>query len=848
MAGFTFVGRDAWIASFRELLARPKGELLLVTGAEATGKSHLLRRLRREAEGARSHLVQLTDLSFPPDADLRLHSVIANLAIGGRTQGGQEAEGEPAADILPNAAEFFDALITEDRRPPREKLLRVFSAASAHLRAESRLVLLLDLGRAGGEEAFPIEFLARRLPEKIKLVLAAREAPSTAGLDNVTVVSELAPLSEAEVGKLLEFHLSKPAVNETLTSAAFRKFGGHPLATDLAAKLAASAGDLTEALATLPSDPGALCRELLKRLDADRRRFADCLARVPSGVDIASLRALTGFSDSDLRRLLRSDEIRNIVVTQRTARGPQARLFHELLTDQVLAAAPDEGPAGRAFHQRAAAFFLGIVQQDSRHVDALSAHAYHLRLSADQRQFIRDFPKTYKAKHTFRLFRHLADEYTRLIQYCDELGETSINRPACIANLGRVYQELGQNDDALRCHREALELYEKAHDDAGTAEQLAHLASVLQASGQFAEALEHLHRAAKLDEAAANQAALAADYNSLGILCQQLSRPDEALGHHQRALALHQELGNDVGVANQLANLAAIHRARGDPQAARECYQKAWVIDSRTNSTLAQVADLCNLGLVFQDLGDMEKASTCLQQAIELDRTAADREAEAAHLRILASMHQKLGRHDEALGALQQALDIDRSIGNSSGEANGLIALANGYRASGELALARDLLQRALLFGSKMGNADAESAAQRGLENIERLLRGESVEPEAEPKPQPTPSPAVQREPAGEEFWSNLQIVDDGAAEGIALEPEPAAAGLAPATARAAAGAGADEPATSLLELASEVDDTLRRERDQALRRVAELEAELKAYKQIVENLQKILGQASRSD
>jgi hypothetical protein len=43
------------------------------------------------------------------------------------------------------------------------------------------------------------------------------------------------------------------------------------------------------------------------------------------------------------------------------------------------------------------------------------------------------------------------------------------------------------------------------------------------------------------------------------------------------------------------------------------------------------------------------------------------------------------------------------------------------------------------------------------------------------------------------------------------------------------------------------VGDSLRRERDQALRRVAELEAEVKTYKAIVENLQKVLGQASRS-
>jgi tetratricopeptide (TPR) repeat protein len=834
LAGFTFVGRDAWITSFRELIARPRGELLLVAGAEGTGKSHLLRRLRREAEAQGRHVVQFSDLSFLPDADLRLYSIISALAVG--SQAAREGEAHPPTELLPNSREFLESLMTEDRRPPREKLLRVFSVASGHLGPDSRLLLLLDLGRAEGADVFPVEFLARRLPDKIKLVVATRQAPATEGLENVSTISGLPALSEGDVGRLLEFHLPKPAVSAALVSAAHRKFGGRPMLTDIAAKLAAG-GNPAEAIASLPADPAALCQELLRRLDPNQRRLADCLARVPSGVDIASLRALTDFSDADLRRLLRSDEVRNVLITQRTARGPQASLFHDLLTDQLLAEAPDGSPDARAFHQRAAAFFLGVVQDDPHHVAALSAHAHHLRLSGDKRQFIEDFPKTYKAKHTFRLFHHLADEYTRLIRYCDELGESAISRPACLANLGRVHQELGANDDALRAHREALTLYQQADDLAGTAEQLASIAAILQAMGQLDEALDHLQRAAQLDEGAQNQAALAADFNALGILCQQMNRLDEATGHHQRALALHEELKNEVGVANQLANLAAIHRKRGDLAAARDCYQKAWMIDTRTLATLAQIADLCNLGLVFQELGDMVKAVTCFQQAIELDRSTAEREAEAAHTRTLASMYQKLGQHDEATRLLQQAIELDRSLGHTAGEAAGLLALGNAYRAAGDLASARDFLQRAVLFCSKTGDPEAQAAAQRTLELVQRQLRGETVEDE-EPEPQaPSPAGPIQREPASEEVWSNLQIVDDVGAGEIAFAPDEPAPAHGPKT---------DDSASTLLELNSEVNDTLRRERDQALRRVAELEAELKAYKQIVGNLQKVLGQAAR--
>ncbi|MFP4057353.1 MAG: tetratricopeptide repeat protein [Candidatus Brocadiia bacterium] len=815
MAGFTFVGRERLIARFGEFLARPRGELLVVTGAEGSGKSHLLRRLRREADAAGRHFVGLNDVGFLPDADLRLYSIVASLAVG------QEGAGEEGGLALPQLREFLQTLMTEDRREPQEKLLRVFSAAAARLGEDARLVLLADLGPAEPEAGFPLDFLARRLPERAKLVVAGREvSAAVASLDNATVVSELPSLGEGDVGKLLEFHLPSGAVDGALTMAAVRRFGGQPMLTDLAAKLVVEAEGRAEALRALPPDAGELCRALIEGLDDSQRALALCLARVPSGVDIESLRSLTDFSDADLRRLLRSDAIRNIVITQRTPRGPRAHLFHRLFVEQLLADVPEDSEEARAFHKRAAAFFLGVVERDPLNVDALSAHAYHLRLSGDKRQFLKDFPRTYKVKHSLRLFARLADEYNRLIQYTDELGEAAIHRSACLANLGRVHEELGQNDDALRCYRQALEGYQHNDDTAGTAEQYANIASALQAKGRLQEAHEHLQKAIGLDRQTDNKGALAADLNNLGILCQQLDRHDEALHHHQQALELHQEVGNDVGVANQLANIAAIHRTRGDLEAARDAYQRAWQIDNRTQSRIAEIADLRNLGLVFQDLDDMEKAITCFQQAIELDRAVADREGEASHLRTLAAMHARLGNSDQAIPLLQQATEIDRSIGNPQGEAEGLLGLANAHRLQGALGEARAALERAGELAASCGNEEVGAAVGEALGKVERQERGESVEEEQEAPPQKEAAQQqhFQREAADADLWANLQLVDE----------EQAAA----------------QPAAEARAAPSDSDDveSLRRERDAALRRVAQLEAELQEVKKVLDSLRKIMG------
>lgn len=822
MAGFTFVGRESELAAFRELVERPEGELLLITGPQGGGKSHLLRRLRREAEAMGRHFVLFGELDSLPDADLRHYSIIISLMRIHRS--GRLYDGIPSGTrLFVKSGEFLDSLLSDERRPPCERLLRGLSVTAETLDPEARLLVLLDLGRLDDPDAFPVEFYARHLPGRIKLVVAKPSAPAgLAELDGVTVLPPLPPLTEAEAAQVFEFHLSEEASSAELGAAAWKASGGLALSVDVAAKIAASAADPAHEVASLPAGPGPLCRSLVESLDDAQRDLAACVARVPLGVGIGLLRALTDLPDSKLSQIIRSDGMRNVLITQRAPDGVHARIFHEAFAEAVLAAVPDDPARTRAFHKRTAAFFLGMVEQDPTHLEALSAHAHHLRLSEDKRQFIADFAKTYKAKHSFHLLPHLAEEYERLIRFCDELGESGINLPACLANLGRVRQELDQYERAIERYREALELYEEQNDTAGAAEQYANLASAHQALGQMNEAIEELEEAAKLDEQAGNQAGLAADWNNLGILCQQLGQPERALQYHQRALGLHEGLNSDIGRANQLANMAAIHRQLGNLDEARDCYQRAWRLDARVSPTPAQVADLCNLGLVFDDLGEIDKAISCYEQAIELDRMTADRDSEAEHLRTVATLVHKRGQHDEAIKTLHQALQIHRALGSRSGEIGDLLVLGDVCRDADDLPLARDMFEEAARLCAEIGDEEAGGKARRALEETRRQLAGDGP-----PDGAGEPTPATE----------SLSPVATAGAEPTEDTPsEPAAATPSDP---AAEGEGAEPPPP---------DQASSEALDEALRRVAELETQLKDHKQAVERFRNANGEEPPSE
>jgi len=313
--------------------------MLIVGGPEGSGKSLLLSRLRAEAEAQGRHFVQLNRLAHLPDADVRLYSILSSMAFAhGESRGGPGAK----ALLVPN---------TGSRRTPREKLLGVFSVASSHLPPEARLVLLLDLGRVEGEEAFPLEFLARRLPEKIKVIVAVPRVPEWAGaIDQVVAIEALPPLSDGEVAALLKAHCPSLAEERGLAGTVVERYGGLALGCDLAVKLMAGG----TRLADLPAEPAGLCGALLESLSLEQRRLVECVALIPSGVDIGLLRSVSGFSDGELRAMLGSEGVRNSVLILRGAWGPEAHLFHEMLADRILAS----GEPAAEFHKQVASYFL----------------------------------------------------------------------------------------------------------------------------------------------------------------------------------------------------------------------------------------------------------------------------------------------------------------------------------------------------------------------------------------------------------------------------------------------------------------------------------------------------------
>jgi CHAT domain-containing protein len=264
------------------------------------------------------------------------------------------------------------------------------------------------------------------------------------------------------------------------------------------------------------------------------------------------------------------------------------------------------------------------------------------------------------------------------------------------AQIGFLYDELEQHQNAIVNYTQSLPLYRVAGDKAGEASSLFHLGLIQGRLGEKQQALDIFKQAFALYHAAGDAkgegAALASTANVLVVLGDS----DEALIYYKKALDIFHSIGFQEGEALALMAIGAHYNLEGQTAKARENVEQGLAVSRAARFRGGEAAALVALGLLHSYLLDIQKALEYFEQALPIVRAEHDRAAEAATLDGLCATHISFRDYEKGFEYCGQALVLIRANGDRATEAEILKHIAIGERNRGNLAAAQIAIESAI--------------------------------------------------------------------------------------------------------------------------------------------------------
>ena len=301
-----------------------------------------------------------------------------------------------------------------------------------------------------------------------------------------------------------------------------------------------------------------------------------------------------------------------------------------------------------------------------------------------------------------------------------------------LTRLGQLQRLNGKLADAVRAHRDALDVARKMEEPLIIGEAHYHLGRTLRDTRQYVEAEKQLRAAEEvLEQAAEGRAATleANVHNALGRVAHDLGRLADAEKHLQRAVDLRRKQSQPVALADALHDLGNLYRAAGSYEEALAYHEQALSLLEATSHRLNVAQIHLSVGALHFARRDYATAESVLRQ---IDMPFL-RETGNLHLQALimvsvgnALLYQE--RYQEAARVLRESVSLWQDLEDGLELGNAVGSLGEALAGLGEKEEAAAKFTQALVLlrrfpeSAKAGRLRALFASE--LEKVEGQAAG----------------------------------------------------------------------------------------------------------------------------
>jgi len=364
---------------------------------------------------------------------------------------------------------------------------------------------------------------------------------------------------------------------------------------------------------------------------------------------------------------------------------------------------------------------LARFEAERPHLDAARLWAAaHAGSARGDRLLVADSVATNKTGFLrYDLGREMMPQTLRALAAARRLGDRR-SEGLILNQLGHLYLNLGDVDQAIVYHRQQLDLVRSDGDRSGEVRALNGLAIAYTQLGQLRRAIETNKQHLALVRAMGNPRGEAMARCNLGLAHLYLGEPERALSYLEPALAAVRELGDQYGESVILNNIGVAHLAVGDARRAAEDGEQALDLACVMGDKFLEAEVLSDTSPAMVALGQTETGIRYCDRALAIAREIQAHQVEAKALLALGRTHAATADFGRAQAAFEEALAILLSIGDRYGQAECSWQLGQTLLGQ-DPARAMDLLRAAVSYQRDIGHAQAAEHAVM----LDRLVAGE---------------------------------------------------------------------------------------------------------------------------
>ncbi len=318
------------------------------------------------------------------------------------------------------------------------------------------------------------------------------------------------------------------------------------------------------------------------------------------------------------------------------------------------------------------------------------------------------------------------EKFKQALPLLQQLGY-KVEEIGTLNNIGLIYSNLGDKQQALKYLNQALPLWRLLGDNqakAGEAKTLNNIGLVYDDLGDKDQALKYFNQSLPLSRQVGDKAGEATTLNNIGKVYNDLSDNQQALNNLHSSLSLFQQIGNNeakAGEAGTLNNIAKVYNDLGDKQQALKYFNQSLPLFRQVDNKRGEATTLNNIGLIYNDLGDKQQALKYLvDQALPLRRQVGDKVGEVATLNNIGLVYNTLGNKQQALEYFKQSLSLAQQIGYKMAEGSTLSNIGKVYEALGDKPQALNYLNQSLRLTRLVGDKAQQATTLSNIASVER--------------------------------------------------------------------------------------------------------------------------------